>query len=136
MPTKTEKLGVPYGTACNRLRRSIMFHLAQQCGRLRCIRCSEPIKTVKEFTIDHIQAWLKSESPIELFFDINNIGFSHTKCNQDARDKSTSGAHWRAKTHCPHGHPYSGHNLVVWRDGRRRCRTCHNKQAHASRAGW
>jgi hypothetical protein len=30
----------------------------------------------------------------------------------------------RAKTHCPKGHPLSGDNLIVWNDGRRRCREC------------
>ena len=31
----------------------------------------------------------------------------------------------RAKTHCPSGHPYSGANLYVSPDGRRRsCKTC------------
>ncbi len=34
------------------------------------------------------------------------------------------GAHWAAKTHCPHGHEYSGSNLIVGKDGRRRCRAC------------
>lgn len=39
------------------------------------------------------------------------------------------GAIWhRAKTHCPHGHPYSGSNLIiiVSKDAgnERRCRTC------------
>lgn len=30
------------------------------------------------------------------------------------------------KTHCPHGHPYSGYNLIE-RNGKRHCRTCGNK---------
>lgn len=30
----------------------------------------------------------------------------------------------RGRTHCPNGHPYSGENLVIWRDGKRRCRAC------------
>ena len=30
----------------------------------------------------------------------------------------------RLKTECPQGHPLSGDNLVVWKDGRRRCREC------------
>jgi hypothetical protein len=30
----------------------------------------------------------------------------------------------RAKETCPKGHPLSGPNLVVWSDGRRRCREC------------
>lgn len=30
----------------------------------------------------------------------------------------------RFKTHCPHGHPYSGDNLISRRVGSRACRTC------------
>jgi hypothetical protein len=30
----------------------------------------------------------------------------------------------RRKTHCPQGHPLAGDNLIVWKDGKRRCRTC------------
>jgi len=30
----------------------------------------------------------------------------------------------RAKTACPKGHPLEGANLIVWKDGKRRCRTC------------
>lgn len=29
-----------------------------------------------------------------------------------------------SKTHCPKGHPYTGDNLAVWKDGFRNCRTC------------
>lgn len=32
-------------------------------------------------------------------------------------------------THCPKGHPYSGDNLKVFADGKRRCRTCRNEKA-------
>lgn len=28
-------------------------------------------------------------------------------------------------THCPQGHPYSGENLSIKKDGSRRCRACH-----------
>lgn len=36
-------------------------------------------------------------------------------------------------THCPQGHPYSGENLYVGPDGRRRCRSCHDlRQARRS----
>lgn len=38
----------------------------------------------------------------------------------------------KKKTHCPHGHPYEGDNLV--RKGNRRvCRTCKNEQLAATR---
>ena len=39
-----------------------------------------------------------------------------------------------AKTHCPHGHPYSGDNLYVRPDGNRRCRACDAERARRCRA--
>ena len=30
----------------------------------------------------------------------------------------------RSRTECPKGHPYDGDNLIVGKDGKRRCRTC------------
>lgn len=38
-----------------------------------------------------------------------------------------------AKTHCKRGHPLSGDNLFVRRDGRRRCRTCERASAKRQR---
>lgn len=39
------------------------------------------------------------------------------------------------KTHCIHGHPFSGENLWVERTGSRHCRTCHrNSQARFTAA--
>lgn len=35
-----------------------------------------------------------------------------------------NGAHHRAKTHCPKGHPYSGENLYRTPSGKRKCREC------------
>jgi hypothetical protein len=38
---------------------------------------------------------------------------------------TTAGERQRAKTHCPHGHPYSPDNTYINKhDGSRRCRTC------------
>jgi hypothetical protein len=30
----------------------------------------------------------------------------------------------RVRTHCPEGHPYSGENLNIRRDGTQKCRAC------------
>ena len=30
----------------------------------------------------------------------------------------------RSKTECPKGHPYEGDNLIMGKDGKRRCREC------------
>jgi hypothetical protein len=38
-----------------------------------------------------------------------------------------------AKTHCPRGHEYAGHNLVVHKDGSRHCRKCRREHDKASR---
>jgi hypothetical protein len=34
------------------------------------------------------------------------------------------GAKWKAKTHCPKGHPYDETNTVISKEGYRRCREC------------
>ncbi len=41
--------------------------------------------------------------------------------------------HWRAKTHCPHGHEYTDNN-IVWEGNRRHCRACAYKRRSEERA--
>lgn len=38
------------------------------------------------------------------------------------------------KTHCKHGHPFSGDNLHVYRDGERGCKTCARMKERRLRA--
>lgn len=78
---KKEQLGVSLGTAAARLRKNIMFNLAKKAGDDFCFRCGKKIETVEEFSIEHKLPWLDSETPVELFFDLNNIAFSHLGCN-------------------------------------------------------
>ena len=40
----------------------------------------------------------------------------------------------RAKEVCPRGHPYSGENLIILKNGRRRCRQCHRDRMAGYRA--
>lgn len=43
------------------------------------------------------------------------------------RDAVNKGRQWHVrKTHCLHGHPYAGDNLIVAKQGGRRCRECKN----------
>ena len=37
-------------------------------------------------------------------------------------------------THCPQGHPYSGHNLYIRNCGRRMCRACNNERRNRNRS--
>ena len=40
----------------------------------------------------------------------------------------------QARTHCPHGHPYEGSNLMILWNGGRACRTCINAGRRRRRA--
>jgi hypothetical protein len=81
---KAEKLGMPFGTATARLRKSLLFYVAGLANLLDCYRCGELIETEEEFTIEHKVAWFNSVDPVKYFFDINNISFSHSVCNNRA----------------------------------------------------
>ncbi|MBP7540882.1 MAG: hypothetical protein KA802_13235 [Saprospiraceae bacterium] len=44
--------------------------------------------TRETFSIEHKVSWLNSNNPVELYFDLNNISFSHLSCNiSDAASK-------------------------------------------------
>ena len=78
------QLGMKYGTASWRLQRLMLFWCAQDFGLDNCYRCGEKMDSVNDFTIDHIQPWIGVSS--DLFWDVNNIAFSHMRCNiQSAR---------------------------------------------------
>lgn len=89
---KAERLGMPYGTAMNRLRKDVLFSLVQECKKDTCFRCGKKIENVENFSIEHKEAWLNSENPIEKFYDINNIAFSHISCNISASEKDVEEA--------------------------------------------
>lgn len=46
---------------------------------------------------------------------------------------SLLGAHNLRKTHCPRGHEYAGHNMIVRPNGARACRECKNIGMRKSR---
>ena len=78
---------MPFGTACGRLRKQILFKLLKDSGKNVCLRCEKEIETVDELSMDHIKPWLDVSS--NLFWDLDNIGFSHTKCNYAASRHGT-----------------------------------------------
>jgi hypothetical protein len=46
---------------------------------------------------------------------------------ENVRDMDSKGRRVNASsnvTHCPYGHEYTKENTVLWRDGKRRCKTC------------
>lgn len=78
---KSEQLGMPFGTASNRLRKMVLFQLLKEYNRNFCYQCGKEISSVEELSIEHKEPWLYSENPKEKFFDIENIAFSHLDCN-------------------------------------------------------
>lgn len=78
---KSKQLGMSFSTASHHLRKSLMFQLVQQCERDVCHRCGEQIDSADNMSIEHINPWLHSDNPKELFFDLDNIAFSHRSCN-------------------------------------------------------
>lgn len=78
---KQKQLGMSIGKANNRLRKKILFSLIKACGLDNCYRCNKIIDEISDLSIEHIKPWLHSENPSELYFDLDNIAFSHLSCN-------------------------------------------------------
>jgi hypothetical protein len=70
---------MPFGTACNKLRRMVMFHVLQRHKENVCFKCGKIILKLEDLTLEHKEAW-QDVGP-ELFWDLNNIAFSHRQCN-------------------------------------------------------
>jgi len=76
---------MPVGTAAGRLRKQIMFELIGRQGLDTCFRCGQKIESAEELSIDHKQDWIDNH---ELFWDLDNIAFSHFLCNSVASFRS------------------------------------------------
>ena len=82
---KDNQLGMAGGTASNRLRKMVLFDLLKRHSENICFRCESKIETPDDLSIEHKRPWLDSHDPIRLFFDLDNIAFSHLTCNIGAR---------------------------------------------------
>jgi hypothetical protein len=82
---KSAFLGMPHGTACNRLRKMVLFGVLRRHGENVCFKCSEVIETAEELSIEHKQPWEGISK--ELFWSLENIAFSHLRCNKNHRHK-------------------------------------------------
>lgn len=84
---KNIQLGMDSGTASYQLKKQLMFYMAQQLKMDYCYHCAAQIETVAEISIEHKIPWLDSADPKKLFFDLDNIAFSHLVCNSKASRK-------------------------------------------------
>ena len=65
-----------------------------------------------------------------------NPGHLEAVTQQENIRRGLTGKHFLGlrKVHCPKGHPYSGENLVVRKNGHRRCRACDDRIAAERKA--
>jgi len=116
---KNEQLGMPHGTANNRLRKTILFSLLKKYGENICFQCGKEIETEEELSIEHKIPWLDSGDPASLFFDLDNIAYSHLSCNVGAS---------RREYKVESGKKVGGHNKIIHPEGHRICSCCHESK--------
>lgn len=138
---RKQKLGMSISIARYKLVKQIVFKLLKELKQNFCYRCKKEIVNIGDLSIEHKIDWLNSEKPIELFFDLNNISFSHLKCNCQTPEniqkfkevglamtiKSPEGMSWcsKCKQHKPVQEFYKSKNnhtrqgLTGW------CKLCH-----------
>lgn len=78
---RNELLGVPFTTADSRLKKSILFQLVKEAKKDICYRCENKIEKIESLSVEHKKPWLNSDNPKELFYNLDNIAFSHLRCN-------------------------------------------------------
>ncbi len=81
---KTQKLGIPFGTASYRLMKSLLFKLLKENNKNFCYRCNEKILTKESLSIEHKNSWVTNKNPLKSFLNLKNVTFSHLMCNLKA----------------------------------------------------
>lgn len=110
MNRKSQFLGMPHGTASSRLRKLILFDLLRRHKENICFKCTQLIEKVEELSIEHKKPW--EGVSVELFWNLENIAFSHLICNTKGRREK-----------CFRGHLLNPENTEVY-EGQRRCKIC------------
>ena len=84
MDKKRLQLGMNPGTASHRLVKDLLYEYAVAREGAKCFHCGYHM-TREDFSIEHKEPWLDSDDPVGLYFDIENIAFSHKRCNYAAK---------------------------------------------------
>lgn len=77
---KQKQLGMNPSTASSRLIKDILFKFINDLNLNTCFHCNTAMNR-DNFSIEHKTPWLDSTTPKQLFFDLDNISFSHLSCN-------------------------------------------------------
>lgn len=79
-----QQLGMDFSLANQKLMRMVVWNLAKICGMDNCYQCKQPIVKPEQLSLEHKQPWRGAngrESRPDLFWNLDNIAFSHTWCN-------------------------------------------------------
>lgn len=116
---QNEQLGMNHSTASNRLVKDLLWKLIWETNQEGCHRCGKGM-TRDTFSIEHKEAWLYSNDPVKLFFDLDNISFSHRSCNSGTgrRTRAPHGANRRYLSGCRCEPCTKGHreHIYKWRE--------------------
>lgn len=80
---KQQQLKMNPSTAAGRLIRDILYQFIVESDLNNCYHCNLPMSR-ETFSIEHKIPWLDSEDPVQLYFDLQNISYSHQSCNSSA----------------------------------------------------
>lgn len=75
-----QQLGMSPGAAAGKLRKLVLFRALKKHGENVCVKCLGMIDTPDDLTIEHIKPWEGRSA--ELFWDLDNVAFSHARCNR------------------------------------------------------
>lgn len=78
---KFDQLGMAHGTATARLKKTLLWNYIVSAGDNVCHQCGKEILSEGDLSIEHKTPWLDSDDPIKLFFDLDNVAYSHLSCN-------------------------------------------------------
>jgi hypothetical protein len=92
----------------------------------------------------HRVAYAALKEPLDPTRELHHSCENKMCCNPDHLQQLTRAEHQKvttgaltvlnaAKTHCPQGHPYVGHNIIIEPYGSRRCRECRNARKRRRR---
>ena len=76
---KSTFLGMNWSVANNKLRKMIIFDLLKKSNSNICYNCGDLIESIDDLSVEHIKPWENIDPA--LFWDMDNIAFSHLKCN-------------------------------------------------------
>ena len=125
---KSAFLGMPHSTANHQLRKSILFKYVSLAGEDNCYKCGNKIESVNDLSIEHKEPW--EGRSVDLFWDLDNIAFSHIQCNKPHTYKKPAIPYEQGVQKCyvcnvvkPFKDFYKSSNNGSGRQ--RHCKTCH-----------